>query len=137
MVLTKEERLTQLFEEVLNLAHQFGTVEWDEKYGTWVYIPELPLPPQYHKQFTPCYLKIPEKYPEVPPDGSYVDPDLDIQNPHFGISSHEFRGKPLTWICAHLKGWRPKQPWPQGNNLITVIEAVLYQLNQLKKERTR
>jgi hypothetical protein len=133
MVLTKEERLQQIYEEVLNLAHGFGSVEWDDKYGTWVCIPELPLPPQYHERYTVCYLKIPEKYPEVPPDGSYVDPDLDIQNPHFGILSHEFRGKPLTWICAHLKGWRPKQPWTKGNNLITVIEAVIYQLNQLKK----
>jgi hypothetical protein len=92
----KAERLTQIFQEVLTLARRFGKVDWDEKEGSWVFIYELPLPPQYDKEYTSCLIELPPKYPDYPPkDGSYVDPDLGIESSHYCSDGRTFRGKPF------------------------------------------
>jgi hypothetical protein len=81
MLQRQDERLAQLFQEVVVLAKRFGRVDWDEKEGKWLFIPQLPLPPQYAKKHTACLINIPPEYPQIPPErGSYVDPDLGIQH---------------------------------------------------------
>jgi hypothetical protein len=134
MVQRQDERLTQIFQEVLVLAQRFGRVDWDEEEGMWLFIHQLPLPPQYAKKHTACLINIPAQYPQIPPaEGSFVDPDLGIQEQAYHRKTLTFRDKELRWLCAHLKGWKPKQPWTKGHSLITVVEAVMYQLNLLKR----
>src|SRR5918999_5591654 len=134
MLQKKQERMLQIYQEVLHLARRFGKVDWDDEDGTWVLIYKLPLPPRYHKQkrHTACLIEIPPGYPGIPPNYVYVDPNLAITSEHYGggLTTHE--EKDWKWICAHLKNWQPKKPWHLGNNLGTVAEAVMYQLHRLK-----
>jgi hypothetical protein len=134
MLQKKQERLLQIYQEVLYLARRFGKVDWDDEDGTWVLIYKLPLPPRYHKhkRYTACLIEVPPGYPDIAPQHCYVDPNLAITSQHYGGGLHTHEEKKWRWICAHLKGWDPKQPWTEGNNLITVAEAVMYQLHRLK-----
>jgi hypothetical protein len=131
MTQQQDRRLQRIYEEVLTLSRRFGRVDWDDEDGRWVLIYTLDLPSQYKpKEFTACLIDLPPDYPETQPSGTYVDPDLDITSGHYYNRSYSDKG--YTWICAHPQTWDPAYPWPQGDNLITVVASVMQQLNLLK-----
>jgi hypothetical protein len=134
MLQKKHVRLAQITQEVVHLASRFGKADWDDEDGTWVLIYRLPLPTRYHKhkRYTACLIEIPPEYPDIPPNYCYVDPNLAITSEHYGGGLDTYEDRNWRWICAHLTGWNPKQPWTMGNNLMTVAEAAMYQLHRLK-----
>jgi hypothetical protein len=130
MVQQQGSRLQRIYEEVLTLSRRFGQVDWDDEAGLWVLIHKLPLPPQYKKRFTACLIELAPTYPETPPSYTHVDPDLDITNSHYHDA--HLKSKGYKWLCAHLQSWHPADPWPKGDNLITIVASVRQQLNLIK-----
>jgi hypothetical protein len=133
MTLQRDVRFQRIQQEAITLARRFGRVDWDDEEGLWVLIHRLRLPPQYRKRFTACLIVLPGDYPETQPLGTYVDPDLGIPSAHYYDRDYSELG--YKWICAHPKTWEPAHPWPQGDNLVTVVASVMHQLNILNPAR--
>jgi hypothetical protein len=135
MAQQRDRRLRRIYEEVLTLSRRFGRVDWDDQEGLWVLIYRLPLPSQYKKRFTACLIDLPADYPKIQPNGTYVDPDLEITDGHYYNREHSHLG--YKWICAHPKTWNPAYPWPEGDNLVTVVASVMHQLHYLNPRKGR
>jgi E2/UBC family protein E len=130
----QDSRTRRIYEEVLALSRWFGSVDWDDDEGRWVLIYQLRLLSQYKKKrFTACLIDLPPTYPETHPDGAYVDPDLEITSSHYYYLRYSDKG--YKWICAHPQTWNPAVPWPQGDNLFTVVASVKQQLELLKPRK--
>ena len=112
--------------EVALLRRWFDRVEHDDVGRHWVLAHRYRLPPGFNRRSTPVLILIPADYPQVPPDGIFIDTGLDIPGHYFQGPGprNPFGDKDWAWLCAHLrqKSWRPSADIVGGDNLATLLE---------------
>lgn len=130
-------QVRRVYEESLLLALQFGTVDYDDKAGSWVRIPYFPLPVGWDRGTTGVLFELPHGYPHVPPDGFYIDRFLRTRYGRQIGHYFENRGRfnryadhGWGWFCIHLESgaWHPAAEVARGDNLLklaALIRAIL------------
>ena len=118
-------RAARVDQEVALLLRWFDRVDYDHVGRSWVVVHDYPLPAGFNKPSTPVLMLIPADYPQVPPDGLFVDKGLNIpghyHQEHGG--RNPFGDRDWAWLCAHLagRGWRPSADVVAGDNLVTLL----------------
>ena len=134
-------RLRRIHLEVLALAAQFGTVDFDDVTGTWVLLPNFPLPPGWNRASTRLMIYLPPAYPETPPQHFYLDRGL--RDGLGRAPAHYFEGTSgrigpdsgLACYCLHSQvgsagGWSPSADLRRGDSLLTYVEVILAVLTE-------
>lgn len=118
-------RAARVDHEVTFLLRWFDRVDYDDVGRNWVVVHDYPLPAGFNKPSTPVLMLIPADYPQVPPDGLFIDKGLNIPGHyHQGHGGRNpFGDKDWAWLCAHLAGhgWRPSADVVGGDNLVTLL----------------
>ncbi|MGH2352755.1 MAG: E2/UBC family protein [Chloroflexota bacterium] len=118
-------RAARVDQEVGLLLRWFDQVDYDHVGRNWVLVHEYPLPHRFNKPSTPALLLIPADYPQVPPDGLFIDKGLNIPGHYFQQQDRRnpFGDKDWAWLCAHLaqRSWRPSADVVGGDNLVTLL----------------
>ena len=132
--MTKRHRRVVL--EVLLLAMAFGEVNFDENCCTWVHIRRFRLPAGWNKAATELLIELPSAYPQVGPDGFYLDRRLRDRSGRTPAHYFEERGRynkyadrGWAWFCLHQEpgkrgGWRAANSIMDGDNLIKYVELI-------------
>jgi Prokaryotic E2 family E len=118
-------RATRVDREVAILLRWFDRVDYDDVARDWVLVHDYPLPEGFNKPSTPVLMLIPVDYPQVPPDGLFIDRGLNIPGHYFQGHGgrNPFGDKDWAWLCAHLarRGWQPSADVTNGDNLLTLM----------------
>jgi len=102
--------------------------------GAWVVVLDFTLPRGYNRSNSDLAIRLPEAYPDVPPDGFFLDGGLRFRGggvPHYFESGPvlAFRMQPplqnrrddgWAWACLHIRQWRPAASVLRGDSLVTV-----------------
>lgn len=119
-------RAARVDNEVALLRRWFDRVDYDDVARHWVLLHRYRLPPGFNRRTTPILLLIPADYPQVPPDGVFIDRGLNIPGHYFQDTGprNPFGDKDWAWLCAHLRrqSWRPTPDVVSGDNLATLLE---------------
>lgn len=130
------KRGQRIVQEVLLLAMAFGEVNFDENCYTWVHIPRFRLPVGWNKATTELLIELPSAYPQVGPDGFYLDKRLRDRwgrNPdhYFEEESRHNKYAHLgwAWFCLHQEpskrgGWKATSNVMDGDNLVKYVELI-------------
>ena len=122
--------------EVLLLAIAFDEANLDEKCFTWVHVPRFPLPRGWNRGVSGLLIELPSAYPQVGPDGFYLDVGLRDRRGrtpgHYfekegSHSKHAHKG--WAWYCLHQEpvskgGWRATSDLMAGDNLLKYVELI-------------
>jgi hypothetical protein len=136
-------RITQ---EVALLRLRFKRVAYDDLGYRWVHLPAFELPDGWSKRQTELLLVVPPAYPQLPPDGFFLDQRLTTRRGR--TPGHYFqqqgRQNPYAdrgwaWYCIHLDGsprggWHASADVLQGDNLLSYIEVIRLVLSQAARE---
>ena len=123
-------------QEVLLLGIAFGEVNYDAKCFTWVHIRRFPLPPRWTQVKSELLIELPTAYPQVGPDGFYLDKGL--RDPLGRSPNHYFEEQGRynkyghlgwAWFCLHQEplrkgGWRATADIMEGDNLVKYVELI-------------
>jgi len=130
------KRGRRILQEVVLLAMAFGEVNFDENCYTWVHIPRFRLPAGWNKATTELLVELPRAYPQVGPDGFYLDKrlrDRQGRTPghYFEEKSRYNRYAHLgwAWFCLHQEpgkkgGWKATSDIMEGDNLVKYVELI-------------
>jgi len=131
-------RARRVDEEVRLLQGWFERVEYDAAGRNWVLVYDVPLPAGFNRPSTHALLLIPAEYPEVPPDGLFVDKGLNLPEHYVQQQSHNnpFGNKSWAWLCAHFDGnsWRPAADVGSGDNLVTLMGLYTTIFHEIRKQ---
>ena len=103
----------------------FDRVDYDDVGRNWVLVYDFPLPAGFTQPSTHVLLLVPPDYPQVPPDGLFVDKGLNLPRHYVQqqASNNPFGNKEWAWLCAHFPrgSWRPAADLRRGDNLATLL----------------
>jgi len=125
--------------EIAILAVRFGEVNFDELAFSWVHILRFELPNGWNQTTTELLIDLPPAYPEVPPDGFYIEKNLTPLNGHslehyFQHDEYVNRHAHLdwAWYCIHPAGfsWQPSMDVTRGDNLVKYLELIRLALTE-------
>ena len=125
--------------EISILSARFQDVNYDDEDFSWVHIPCFDLPLGWNQYHTGLLIELPTAYPDIPPDGFYVDKNLRPTNGRPMTHYFEDQGhyNPYAkcgwaWYCIHPSrtSWRPSAHVLQGDNLLKYIELIRMVLTQ-------
>jgi hypothetical protein len=103
--------------------------------GAWVIVMDFPLPRGYSRTVSDLAIRLPDDYPNVPPDGFFLDGGLELMGggiPHYFEAQGPFvmgwtvpplpnrRDEKWAWACLHIRQWRPAANAVRGDCLVTV-----------------
>ena len=123
----------RIVQEVAILAVRFGNINYDEKRFAWIQLPDFELPPGWNQLKTDLLIELPAAYPEVPPDGFFINKNLRPTNGrtlehYFQDQSQHNRLAHLgwAWYCIHPDKfiWTPSVSISRGDNLLKYIELI-------------
>ncbi len=133
--MTSRARIARLAAEVHALASRYGAVTWDDAEGRWILVHQYPLPRGISKTYSAVLIDVPGRYPDVQPDGWYMDIDLTYSDrsriAHLIVENddyNKYRGLGYAWFCRHLKDWEPVGGIWGGDNLVSYFEWIGIQL---------
>lgn len=137
-----DKRKQRIQQEVILLARRFLEVDYDDEDFGWIRIPKFELPDGWSKRYTALLILLPPAYPDVPPDGFYIDKGLATKSGK--PPSHYFQGrdhnrlydKNWAWYCIHAEkdNWQPSANLLKGDNLLKYIELIRAVLTKIAKE---
>lgn len=116
----------RILAELELVKRRFPDVESGDD-GSWLLIPDWPLPQGWSCEMTPVLVTIPAGYPTTAPDNFHAADDLCLASG--GEPGNSSRGQALlgrTWrtFSWHLDdNWRPAQDPAAGDNLLTFLEG--------------
>ena len=125
----------RIAQEVMLLAMAFGRVNYDANRYTWVHIPSFRLPPGWKKATTQILILLPAAYPQVGPDGFYLDQKLRDRwgrapGHYFEKGEHSKHARlGWAWFCLHQEpskrgGWEASSNVMEGDNLLKYVELI-------------
>ncbi len=134
-----KKKLQRVYEEVVQIARRYQTVDYDEEEGTWVCIPEFPMPKGWNKVATALMFELPSNYPHMPPDGFYIDQHMkkygSLMIPYFENNNrhNRYADRGWAWFCLHLNkhAWRPKTNILAGDSLLTLASTAYVALEKV------
>jgi hypothetical protein len=130
----------RIAQEIALLATRFDEINFDDTGFGWVHIPRFELPRGWSRPTTELLILLPSAYPQVAPNGFYIDQRL---RPLSGrVPAHYFEEpgthNPLgdrgwAWYCIHAGrgNWSPKASVWQGDNLLKYIELIRAVLTEI------
>ena len=128
----------RILSEIAILAVRFGEVNFDEQGLEWVHIPVFELPTGWNQASTELLIDLPFTYPEVPPDGFYIEKNLAPLNgnslehyfQHHEVNRHDHLD--WAWYCIHPAkfSWQPSADITQGDNLVKYLELIRLALTE-------
>ena len=136
------KRGQRILQEVLLLGMAFGEVSYDSNGYLWVHVRRFPLPPRWSQVSTELLIELPAAYPQVGPDGFYLDSGL--RDPRRRSPNHYFEEQGRNnryahlgwaWFCPHQEpltsgGWRATADIMKGDNLVKYVELIRAILNR-------
>ena len=129
-------RSQRISQEVLLLAVAFGEANFDEVCFTWVHIPRYTLPGRWNRGTTALLIELPRAYPQVGPNGFYLDRGLRDRwgrTPDHYFEENDSYSKYAhlgwAWYCLHQEasrkgGWRASTDMMEGDNLLKYVELI-------------
>lgn len=139
-------RAARVQQEVALLRLRFKHVAYDDLGYRWVHLPRFELPEGWSKRETELLVMLPPAYPQLPPDGFFLDKRLTTRRGrtpghYFQEQSRHnpYADRGWAWYCVHLSGggrggWRASADVLQGDSLITYIEVIRLVLSQAAAE---
>jgi hypothetical protein len=139
-------RAARVKREVALLRLRFKKVEYDDLGYRWVHLPTFELPEGWNKRETELLVLLPPAYPQLPPDGFFLDRRLTTrrgQTPGHYFQEHSshnpYADRGWAWYCMHVSsegrgGWRATADILEGDSLLTYIELIRLVLSQAAKE---
>lgn len=130
------KRGKRIVQEVVVLGMGFGEVNFDENCYTWVHIPRFRLPHGWNKATTELLIELPSAYPQVGPDGFYLDKrlrDRQGRTPGHYFEERDRNNKYAhlgwAWFCLHQQpskegGWKATGNIIEGDNLVKYVELI-------------
>lgn len=134
-------RKTRVEREVALLRTSGMKVDWDYQDGSWVMILDFAPPGGLGRSSTNLLLEIPPDYPNVPPNGIYVDQALRLPSHYFQYKgTHNPLGdKGWAWYCfhadGHLGGWRASVRIMEGDNLLKYVKLTRTLMDEAVRRR--
>ena len=122
--------------EVWLLAMAFGEANYDDTGFDWVELPHFTLPSDWNRKSTQLLIELPKSYPQVGPDGFYMDKKLRDRRGRTPDHYFEEQGRynkyghlGWAWFClhqqpAHEGGWRATSDVLEGDSLINYVELI-------------
>ena len=112
-------------------AHRQG-VNYDERNGDWLQLPEYPLPARWQEPSCSLLILFPDTYPSTAPIGFYLNRSLAFKDggrdPH--LTGRALDGAPELldlgwfWYCVTIPGWRPSANYREPDNLFSFLALV-------------
>lgn len=127
-----DRRSVYIKAQAASIAEVYG-----ERYGQpvqldrqlrYLLIPRFPLPRRWGERETPLLIEIPDRYPDIPPDGFFLSsrchgPHVFSRSPY--DHTRDLSGYGWNWFCVHCdEGWRPGPSPLEPNNLWTFIRVI-------------
>ena len=118
--------------QVASIAEVYG-----ERYGQpvqidgqlkFLFIPRFPLPRRWGERETPLLIQIPDRYPDIPPNGFFLSsrcqgPHVFSRPPYSTVTDLSALG--WNWFCVHCdNGWRPGASPLETMNLWTFLRVI-------------
>ena len=132
-------------QEVLLLAVAFEQANYDATAFTWVHLPHFLLPSGWNRRSTELLIELPAAYPQVGPDGFYLDQQLrdrrDRAPDHYFEkqgSYNKYAHLGWAWFCLHQQpgkrgGWRPTNDIMDGDSLVKYVELIRAILSEKRR----
>ena len=99
----------------------------------WMRVPRFPLPRGWNASYTEIMVTVSDEktYPELPPNGFYLDRNLrDQYGRHPGHyfeerSAHNaFVDRGWAWFCIHVETWNPSIDPMEGDSIIKYLGLI-------------
>lgn len=117
----------RLKKELELLAHDYPGVRLEND-GTWLIVPDFPVPAGWNRETITILVIVPAGYPQTPPDNFHVEPGLKLANGEMPDNYTENCGPPTPgWsrFSWHIDGtWRPSSNAAEGDNLHRFLWSV-------------
>jgi hypothetical protein len=123
-----QHRIQRIMLECVAISNRCGEVGFDDLDGSWVWVKHFLVPPGLNRKESNLLIILPAAYPSLPPTEFYLDEGLDV-TAHYGGGRFERKG--WTYLCLHIKHWKPTADIWSGDNLFKVVETVREFLTRL------
>lgn len=135
----RTRRLSRLKAESILLGRRYGKVAFDQSDGTWLHIPDFPIPPDWNTDIVELLIDIPHAtpggYPSIAPQWFWTNDDLRTKNGksigHFFTQSTTFvdqghRENNWGHFCLHVNYWQPSggSNLRAGHSLLTYVDLI-------------
>lgn len=110
------------------LGERYGQAVQLDRDLRYVFLPRFTLPPRWGERETPLLLRIPDTYPDTPPNGFYLSsrctgPHVFSRPPYSTVEDLSAKG--WNWFCVHChEGWKPGATESEEQNLWTFLNVI-------------
>lgn len=132
----------RILQEIALLATRFDAINYDDEDFTWVHLPCFELPAGWSKRTTELLILLPPAYPQVPPNGFFIDQRLRTRRGGAVDHYYEDQGpqnplgsKGWAWYCIHADrgNWSPTASVLHGDNLLKYVELIRTILTEIAR----
>jgi hypothetical protein len=114
----------------------YGEVDFDTKDGTWLHIPNFPLPKGWNWNVVSILIDIPDGIPGYPsraPEWFWTNKSLRTGDGQpighfFTNNANDAKYAADGWghFCVHLNEWSPRSGanWTSGHSLVTYLNLI-------------